>query len=110
MFELLSNGYVEQMVSKLTKPFGIGGIARVEQGDVSGRLVMAQHVRLGSQGVILSRAFHLQATTLKELIKKIDLKHEISLLNLAKDCFEKYPEYKLEKLHYHIPMGKLVSL
>ena len=38
-------------------PFGIGGIARVGQGDLPADYVMGEHVRLRSQHVILSRAF-----------------------------------------------------
>jgi len=80
MFELISNGYVENMVKSLSKPYGIGGIARVGDGIVAGEMVMAQHVRLNSSAVILSRAFHLRCQTLSELVENIDLKSEINKL------------------------------
>jgi hypothetical protein len=38
--------------------FGFGGIARLDEGLLPGRDVLAEHLRLGSQGVILSRTFH----------------------------------------------------
>ncbi|MCA9015509.1 MAG: hypothetical protein KDA77_09295, partial [Planctomycetaceae bacterium] len=57
MFELMSNGMVEQMASvcKLAGiPFGIGGISTVDQGLVSGSMILSEHARLGSEWVILS--------------------------------------------------------
>ncbi|UCV00541.1 aldolase/citrate lyase family protein [Acidovorax radicis] len=38
--------------------FGFGGIARLDEGLLPGRDVLAEHMRLGSQAVILSRTFH----------------------------------------------------
>lgn len=59
MFELLSNGVVDHIVEKLKAAgikYGIGGIAGLEGGLVSGADVLKEHVRLGSSMVILSRA------------------------------------------------------
>jgi hypothetical protein len=81
MFELLANGYVDSLVGQLSKPFGIGGIARIGEGTVPGELVMSEHVRLKSSSVILSRAFHLRAQSLDELRQKIDLNKELVKLN-----------------------------
>lgn len=67
MFEPVASGLIAQSLRNVTKPFGIGGIARVGQGDVPGELVMAEHVRLGSSGVILSRAFHAGADSVDAL-------------------------------------------
>lgn len=60
MFSPLAYGLVEAMsveASKRGVPFGFGGVARVGEGDLSGELVLAEHVRLGSSSVILSRTF-----------------------------------------------------
>jgi hypothetical protein len=38
--------------------FGFGGIARLDEGLLPGRDVLAEHLRLGSRAVILSRTFH----------------------------------------------------
>ena len=38
--------------------FGFGGIARLDEGLLPGRDVLAEHLRLGSGAVILSRTFH----------------------------------------------------
>lgn len=61
MFEPLAEGSVER-VARVARAhglrFGFGGIARVEEGLLPGRDVLAEHLRLGSQAVILSRTFH----------------------------------------------------
>ncbi len=80
MFELLSSGYVETLVNKIkgaNKPFGFGGIATIGDGTLPARLILAEHVRLGSSSVILSRSFHQRSQSLGELKSKIDLELEI---------------------------------
>ena len=60
MFELLSDGLVEYIAEKCNKagmPFGFGGIARIGEGDLPSDNILGEHVRLGSQSVILSRTF-----------------------------------------------------
>jgi len=61
MFEPLAQGAVEQVCEATQKrglKFGFGGIARLNEGLLPGRDVLAEHVRLGSSSVILSRTFH----------------------------------------------------
>lgn len=61
MFEPLALGLVDT-VARLARAqglgFGFGGIARLLEGLLPGRDVLAEHLRLGSQAVILSRTFH----------------------------------------------------
>ena len=60
MFELLADGTVDAIVDKFKAhgiPFGIGGIARLGRGTLPAERILAEHVRLGSQAVILSRSF-----------------------------------------------------
>lgn len=61
MFEPLLMGHVDR-VAKAAKArglrFGFGGIARMDEGVLPGRDVLAEHVRLGSRAVILSRTFN----------------------------------------------------
>ncbi len=61
MFEPLAAGVVDR-VAALARGrgigFGFGGIARLDEGLLPGRDVLAEHVRLGSRSVILSRTFH----------------------------------------------------
>lgn len=60
MFELLSNGCVESMCKCFQKrglPYGFGGIGRFGTGAISPQQILAEHIRLGSSRVILSRSF-----------------------------------------------------
>jgi hypothetical protein len=80
MFELLSGGIVEYVTTKIKKKgirFGFGGISRLGGGVVDSRLVLSEHVKSGSQVVILSRDFHGRARSLEELKMLINLEDEI---------------------------------
>lgn len=60
MFELLANGTVEELTHKINKqeiPYGFGGIARLNQGALPAENILAEHYRLKSSMVILSRSF-----------------------------------------------------
>lgn len=60
LFELLSDGTVDAITEKFKArgiPFGIGGIARLGKGVVPAEYILAEHIRLGSEAVILSRSF-----------------------------------------------------
>ena len=61
MFEPLAKGMLEQVAiaaNSANVRFGFGGIARVGEGTIPGEMVLAEHVRLGSSAVILSRTFY----------------------------------------------------
>jgi hypothetical protein len=61
MFEPLAEGMVDSVAALAqgrSLAFGFGGIARLEEGLLPGRDVLAEHLRLGSRSVILSRTFH----------------------------------------------------
>ncbi len=60
MFEPLANGTVEKIADKFKDKnfsFGFGGIARLGEGTLSSEKIIAEHYRLGSSCVILSRSF-----------------------------------------------------
>ncbi len=60
MFQLLANGTVERLTSKIKAkgiPFGFGGIARIGDGILPAESILTEHYRLGSTSVILSRTF-----------------------------------------------------
>lgn len=60
MFELLSDGTVEQLCFKFRKkgiPYGFGGIASLGNGMLPSEYIIKEHYRLGSGCVILSRSF-----------------------------------------------------
>ncbi len=61
MFEPLALGHVDRVARATLQRglrFGFGGIARAHEGLLPGRDVLAEHVRLGSQAVILARTFN----------------------------------------------------
>ncbi len=60
MFEPLAQGHVDRVAMAARRHglrLGFGGIARLDEGLLPGRDVLAEHLRLGSQAVILSRTF-----------------------------------------------------
>lgn len=60
MFELLSDGTVEKLCTKIAAygiPYGFGGIAGLGQGMLPAEKILIEHYRLGSTRVILSRSF-----------------------------------------------------
>lgn len=80
MFELLSGGIVEYLAARVRAAgvrFGFGGIARVGEGAVPAELIIGEHVRLGSEMVILSRSFHEGARSLEALRDAVDLPGEV---------------------------------
>lgn len=109
MFELISNGEVERMVKASIKPIGFGGIAHVGAENVAlpAELVMAEHVRLNSCGVILSRAFHQSANSLKELHEKSNFSEELKkLISCRSDLLNSDSDYLNSK---HIELCRIVS-
>ena len=61
MFEPLADGTVERVARAAHDAglrFGFGGIARLDEGLLPGRVVLGEHLRLGSDSVILSRTFN----------------------------------------------------
>lgn len=60
MFELLIDGTVEKIITKIKRKhisYGFGGIAQLGQGLLSAEYIIAEHYRLGSTMAILSRSF-----------------------------------------------------
>lgn len=60
MFELVADGTVERLCAAFRRHglfYGFGGVARVGEGALPAEYVLGEHYRLGSQMVILSRAF-----------------------------------------------------
>ena len=61
MFELLANGKVEELCNKIKQKriqYGFGGIAKLDEGMLPARHIIAEHYRLGSRMAILSRSFY----------------------------------------------------
>lgn len=61
MFEIMLNAIFEQhtkAIAALGIKFGFGGIARISEGLLPAELILAEHIRLKSSSVILSRTFN----------------------------------------------------
>jgi len=73
MFELLADGTVEMLCSKIKKkgiPYGFGGIASLGKGIIPSENIIMEHYRLGSTCAILSRSFcNYETLTLPEVSK-----------------------------------------
>jgi 2-keto-3-deoxy-L-rhamnonate aldolase RhmA len=75
MFELLADGTVEMLCKRIKEkeiPYGFGGIAQLGQGILPAENILAEHYRLGSSMVILSRSFCN--------VNKMEYFHEIKTL------------------------------
>ena len=60
MFELLTDGTVEKLCTKIRNkgiPYGFGGIASIGKGAIPAEMIIEEHYRLGSTCAILSRSF-----------------------------------------------------
>lgn len=98
MFEMLADGTVDEICDVLKTNnirYGFGGIGRIGGGMLPADHIMAEHVRLGSQMVILSRTF---CNT--NLIHDLDEIHE-DFQKGVRDLREaemKYATYTLDEL------------
>jgi len=99
MFEPLTNGMVEKIAAVIRDaglPFGFGGIARAGEGALPAECILGEHVRLGSERVILSRTFHRQSHTLDQLQQTMDFPAEIAKLNRHWSDFKHATQEQLE--------------
>lgn len=99
LFQILADGTVDKIASKFKQhnlPFGFGGLASLNGGALPGSKVLPEHIRLGSDCVILSRAFcnTVQITNADEIryifengVNEIR-KYEKYCLNQTKEFFE----------------------
>ncbi len=95
MFELMGDGLLEYLASKIKAkniPFGIGGVARMDEGMLQGNIIIKEHTRLGSSMVILSRTFKKGLDTNKSIIKE-----EIEKLQLCEMEAKKLSTKELDR-------------
>ncbi len=110
MFEPLLQGHVERVAAAARARglrFGFGGIARMHEGVLPGHDVLAEHVRLGSGAVILSRTFNRADTsagekTFEQAVAELRLAElELGLRN--PECIER------DRLHTHELIAELAE-
>lgn len=87
MFELLSGGLVEYVAKKITAAgikFGFGGMAKIGEGILPAEAILAEHYRLGSNSVILSRTFRNEVENRNN---KVDLVKETKKIRDTENAF-----------------------
>jgi len=102
MFEPVANGMVDDIAAAIRKralPFGIGGLARAGEGLLPAELLVAEHVRLGSTGAILSRTFHRNSPTVEELEQEMDFAAELGRLHAAHRKYSSASTAELQAIH-----------
>lgn len=88
LFEPMAGRLLEPAAEQLNASgvrWGVGGIARIGQGELPAETVLGEHIRLGSSWVILSRAFHQGASSSSELMQALDFPAEIAKLREAEE-------------------------
>ena len=90
MFQLLTDGTVDQLSGLLREvdiPFGFGGVGRPGSGMLPAECIIAEHYRLGSQYVILSRSFcnTEKMTDLNEM-RRIFTEGVADIRRVERDC------------------------
>lgn len=92
MFELLSGGIVEYLARIIMEKgikFGFGGIARIGEGNIPAECILAEHYRLGSEMVILSRAFRKDVNSVNTRLEVEKIRnYEMFLKNQNNMFFE----------------------
>ncbi len=112
MFEPLSGGLVEYMGKKINAkgiPWGFGGIAKIGEGLLPAEKIIAEHYRLGSTSVILSRTFRNEVDA--DGKKVLDLNEEVKKIRKTEEEIEEWNEmlYRQNCQDVHICVNKIVS-
>ena len=102
LFEVLAGRLLDgpaALCRSMGIPFGVGGVGRIGGGHLPAHLIIGEHVRLGSEWVILSRAFHNEAKSLQELRDTLDLSEELDKLDTTIADFERVDAKALDANH-----------
>lgn len=105
LFEPMAGRLLDPAAEALEKAgikWGVGGVARIGQGELPAEIILGEHVRLGSQWVILSRAFHSGAATSAELLEILDFPAEITKLRQAESRWRLTDVSALLDNHRHL--------
>lgn len=115
MFELLANGKVDEWIQKIKAKgimCGFGGIAGLNTGLLPGAKVLKEHCRLGSEMVIVSRAFcNTDIVTDLDEVKRIFEFGIKELRTLEAECADKDADYFIQN-HKEVVEGvaKIVEI
>lgn len=90
MFQLLSDGTVERLCRQIQKaniPCGFGGVGRPGSGTLPAECILGEHIRLGSQFVILSRSFCNTAKVTEEAeLRRIFTEGVADIRRVEREC------------------------
>ena len=90
MFQLLADGTVDRLCAQLRDaeiPYGFGGVGRPGSGTLPAEFIIAEHYRLGSQYVILSRSFcNTEKTTDLDEIRRIFTEGVADIRRVEREC------------------------
>lgn len=98
MFEPLSGGIVEYICKKIKAKgikYGFGGVANLGNGMLPAELILAEHYRLGSEMVILSRAFYEGAKALNNLSEKVFFREAVRKIRNYEEELKNWTEDQL---------------
>lgn len=114
MFELLSNGTIENISKKIKsagKKFGFGGVAQLNQGMLPARFILAEHYRMGSSAVILSRAFVHHTLLTDPKVAEEEFGVGMKAIREYEDWLSKQPPefFEQNKIRVHNEVEKLLS-
>lgn len=102
MFELLSDGTVDHICNVLRNnhiKYGFGGIGRIGSGVLPAEYILSEHVRLGSNMVILSRSFCNLNKVSDWNALEVSFRTGIHDLRLAEKLYQQIGVVGLGKLH-----------
>lgn len=107
MFEPLARGLLDPVARQARAHgvrFGFGGIARLDEGLLPGRDVLAEHLRLGSQAVILSRTF-------RDVASAEPLEQQIAALRAAESALalRDAAQVEADRLRIHAVIGQVAT-
>ncbi|OVE80236.1 hypothetical protein BVY02_00895 [bacterium J17] len=115
LFESVAGGLIDWLCSLAQSAgvsYGFGGVGRVGKEMLSAELILKEHIRLGSERVILSRVFHGEAKNLGELREYVDLKEEVEkvreVIRLAKD--RSPDEIESDSLEFQAAVRKIAQM
>lgn len=97
MFEILSGGLLDYITRKIKAkgiPFGFGGMGKIGEGMLPAEAILAEHFRLGSKSVILSRTFRNEVDG--ECKPELDLEKEIAKIREKEKEYSTWSEKDFE--------------
>lgn len=112
MFEILSGGLVDYMAEKIKAkgiPFGFGGMGKIGEGMLPADKILAEHYRVGSSSVILSRTFRNEVDA--DGKPQLDLEREIAKIRDKETEVQNWSKerFKQNRIEVKDTVKKIVS-